>query len=79
MSSTVFVMNVGTDMNKNMEILCKGANGINRDTVIGKFNGMTGSSETATSEEDAMKWAILKENMINVYNTQACGILRKSA
>jgi len=79
MSSTVFVMNVGTDMNKNMEILCKGANGINRDTVIGKFNGMTGASETATSEEDAMKWAILKENMINVYNTQACGILRKSA
>ena len=59
MSSTVFIMNVGTGTGKNVEVLCKEANGLNRNSVIAKFNGMTGASETATSEEDAMKIAEL--------------------
>jgi hypothetical protein len=62
-----------------MEILCKEANGIKRDDVTAKINGLTGSSEMTLSEEDAMKYAMLKEDLMCVYNTQECGILRKTA
>jgi hypothetical protein len=79
MSSTLFIMNVGSGSNKNMEILCKEANGIKRDDVTAKINGLTGSSEMTLSEEDAMKYAMLKEDLMCVYNTQECGILRKTA
>lgn len=79
-SSTVFIMNVGVGSNLNMEIIAKGANGVNRSDVNAKFNGMTGeTSVTVTTEEDAMKVAMLKEDMFCIYNAMCCGILRPTA
>ncbi len=78
LSSTLFLMNLGSGSNLNMEILCKEANGLKRDEVTAKFNGMTGSSEMSVSEEDAMKYAMLKEDLMVIYNTQECGIIYKS-
>ena len=79
MSSTLYIMNIGSGANKNMEILCKEANGINRANVTAKYNGLTGSTEMSLSEEDAMKYAMLKEDLLCVYNTQECGVIYKSA
>lgn len=78
LSSTLFLMNVGNGSNMNMEILCKGANGINREMVTAEFNGLTGKSGQSLSEEDAMKYAMLKEDLMCIYNTQECGIIYKS-
>lgn len=78
LSSTLFLMNVGSGANMNMEVLCKGANGIDRSMVTAKLNGLTGSDEMVISEEDAMKYAMLKENLLAIYNTQECGIIYKS-
>jgi len=74
-SSTYFIMNVGDGANKNMEILCKEANGINRNEVTAKFNGLTGATEMSLTEEDAMKYAMLKEDLLVIYNTMECGII----
>jgi len=63
---------------KTMEILYKSANGVDRSNVEATFNGMTGASEMSLSEEDAGKYAMLKEDMLVVYNTQKCGIIRKT-
>ncbi len=79
-SSTVFIMNVGVGTNLNMEIVAKGANGFNRSEVNAKINGMTGSSEVGiTTEEDALKVAMLKEDLFAVINAMCCGILRPTA
>jgi hypothetical protein len=77
LSGSLFMMQLGKGANMNMETLCKEANGINRSRVIAKINGLTGSSELVQSEEDAMKYAILKENLMVIYNTQECGIIYK--
>ena len=74
-SSTYFIMNAGDGANKNMEILCKEANGIRRDDVTAKFNGLTGATEVSVTEEDAMKYAMLKEDLLVIYNTMECGII----
>ena len=68
-------MNAGDGANKNMEILCKEANGIRRDDVTAKFNGLTGATEVSVTEEDAMKYAMLKEDLLVIYNTMECGII----
>lgn len=78
MSSTYFVMYIGEGSNQNIEILHKAANGVNRSMVQAKLNGLTGATETTITEEDAMKFAILKQDMIVVYNTQVCGVIYKS-
>lgn len=78
-SSTFFIMNVGDGANQNMEILCKEANGLRRDEVSAKFNGLTGASEVSVSEEDAMKYALLKEDLLVIYNTMECGIIYPNA
>ena len=75
MSSTVFVMTIGSGSQKNMEIFHKAANGVNRSMVQAKLNGLTGASETSITEEDAMKFAILKQDMLVVFNTQTCGVI----
>jgi hypothetical protein len=63
---------------KNIEILAKGANGMNRAMVTKYINGLTGdNSVMTTSEEDAIKYAMLREDMIVVYNTTTCGIIHK--
>lgn len=76
-SQMVFMTtNVGTK--KNIEILAKGARGINRSMISAYLNGMTGDSKgTILSQEDAMTYAMLKENMIVVYNANLCGIINK--
>lgn len=79
MSSTVFIMNLGTGEGKNMEILHKSANGVNRQNVTATLNGLTGSSEMTVSESDSMKYAMLKEDLMVVYNTNECAILRKES
>lgn len=79
MSSTLFIMDVGSAEAMNMEILCKEANGIRRDEVTATINGLTGASEMSISEEDAKKYAMLKEDLLCVYNTNACGILKKNS
>ena len=58
-----------------MEILHKEGNGRNRQKVIANLSGMTGSSQTAITQEDADVYAILKQDMLVVYNTQLCGII----
>lgn len=78
MSSTYFLMNMGSGENKNMEILYKSANGVNRENVTARLNGLTGDTEMSVSEEDAMKYAMLKEDLMVIYNTQECGIIRKA-
>ncbi len=79
LSSTCFIMNLGDGANKNVEILHKAANGVDRSMVEAKLNGMTGAPETIITQEDAMLYAILKQDMICVYNTQLCGIIYPSA
>jgi len=76
-SSTAYILNLGQGENKNMEILYKAANGISRQNVTAKLNGLTGDTEMSVSEEDSMKYAMLKEDLLVIYNTQECGILRK--
>ena len=64
---------------KNIEILAKGARGVNRSLITKYLNGMTGDNESmALSEEDAIKYAMLKENLLVVYNSNLCGIINKA-
>lgn len=81
MSSMYVFLNLGGEgSSKNIEILNKGANGISRGNVTNYFNGMTGDpSKPALSEEDAIKYAILKQDLLMVYNTSSCGIIRKNS
>lgn len=61
----------------NMEILTKGAYGINRSMVTAYLNGMTGmDGKTAFSSVDAISYEMLKEDMIVCYDTTGCGIIR---
>jgi hypothetical protein len=39
------------------------------------LNGMTGAVGKILSQEDADVYAILKQDMLCVYNTQLCGII----
>lgn len=78
-SSTCFVLNLKAGTGKNIEILHKAANGVNRKMVEATLNGMSGSSETPISQEDATTYAILSQTMINVYDTQTCGMLYPGA
>lgn len=81
MSSTYVFLNLGGEgSSKNIEILAKGANGLSRGNVTAKFNGLTGdSSSPSLSEEDAKKYAILKQDLLMVYNTSSCGVIRKNS
>ncbi len=78
-SSMYLWMNMGGMSSRNVDVLTKGANGISRGNVSGYINGLTGSPELLQSEEDAIKYVYLKEDMAVVYNTTACGIINKSA
>ena len=61
-----------------MEILAKGARGIDRSMVTAYLNGMTGDSKMPIiSAEDAITYEMLKENLIVVYNSNICGIINK--
>jgi len=77
-SSMYLFLNMGTDNERNVDVLTKGANGISRGNITGYINGMTGSPETIMSEEDAVKYMYLKEDLAIVYNTTSCGIINHS-
>jgi hypothetical protein len=79
LSSTGFLLNLKAGTGRNMEILHKAANGVNRKLVEATLNGMSGSSEVPISQEDATTYALLSQTMINVYDTQTCGILYPGA
>ncbi len=77
-SSKMIFLTTSMNGKKNLEILSKGARGINRSLVSKYLNGLTGDPQSMTlSEEDAIKYAQLKENMIVVYNSNVCGIINK--
>lgn len=68
----------GSMMNKNIEILARGANGVNRSLVKSYVNGLTGwVAQKTTTGEDALAVHWLKENGIFVYDTTMCGIIHK--
>lgn len=76
LGSTCYFFPIGEGVDgKNMEILHKEGNGRNRNKVTANLNGMTGSSQTAITQEDADVYAILTQKMLAVYNTQLCGII----
>lgn len=72
----MFIDNATTPEGPNMEILGKGAYGINRTNVSGYINGITGDSRDMQTSVDAIEWNFLKEDGIFIYNTQSCGVLR---
>ena len=75
LSSTCFFWNLGDGADKNIEVLHKAANGIDRSNVEAKLNGMTGSSEVPVTQTDAMLYAVLQQTMIVMYNTKTSGII----
>lgn len=75
LSGTIFILPIGTEANMNMEILHKAAFGIDRSNVEAVLNGMTGAPEAIITQEDAKTFAVLKQDMLNVYNSQICGII----
>ena|SRR3990167_2745780 len=80
MSSTVFFIGMsksGSGDSPTMEILHKQANGLSRKMVEADFLGLTGKSGFVQSEQDANKYACLKQDMLVVYNTALCGIIYK--
>lgn len=80
MSSTYFGFTIGTGQNKNMDVFTKGGkNGYNRAFVTQDFNGMTGGPGNIVSESDSRKYAMLTEDMLVIYNTAKCGIIRKGS
>jgi len=62
----------------NIEILTKGAYGINRSMVETYINGLTGGSEKPLHSVDAVSFEMLKQDMIVVYNAMTCGIIHIS-
>lgn len=62
----------------NIEILTKGAYGINRSMVEAYIGGLTGGSEKPLHSVDAVSFEMLKQDMIVVYNAMTCGIIHIS-
>ena len=77
MSSTYIGGDLGSFMDSNIEIIPKGAYGINRSNVTATINGMTGLPGDAITEEDAWKMAMLKQDLVVIYNTKKWAIIRK--
>lgn len=75
LGSTVFMFPLNQGEDYNMEMLHKAANGVDRSFIEAKLNGMTGAAEAIISQEDAMTYAVLSQKMLNVYNTQLCGVI----
>lgn len=64
----------------NIEILGKGAYGINRTMNSFYLNGATGiNMGNLVTGRDALEFHMIKEDGIFVYNTRSCGIINKAA
>ncbi len=70
MSSNYIGGNLGVINDMNIEIIAKGAYGVNRSNVSATINGLTGMAGDSISEEDAWKMALLKEDLLVIYNTR---------
>jgi hypothetical protein len=79
MSSTYIGGDLGSFMDSNIEIIPKGAYGVNRSNITTTINGMTGLPGDAITEEDAWKMAMLKQDLLVIYNTKKWIIIRKGA
>lgn len=78
MSSTYIGGDLGSFMDANIEIIPKGAYGVNRSNVQTTINGMTGLPGDAITEEDAWTMAMLKQDLIVIYDSKKWAIIRKS-
>lgn len=67
---------------RNIEILGRGAYGVNRTMITGHLKGMTGMYKKMglpmVTSVDADEYHTLKEDMLVIYNTKCCGILHRS-
>jgi hypothetical protein len=78
-SSMMIFLDMGTVAGRsNIEIMTKGAYGINRSMVSAYLNGVTGDNRDVVSSTDAIEFNMLKEDGIFIYNTMSCGIIYKS-
>ncbi|MCC7514552.1 MAG: hypothetical protein IT212_07650 [Bacteroidia bacterium] len=79
-SGQYVALTMEVDGRKNVEILSKGAYGIDRSMLEIYLNGLTGiqTGGNIVSEEDALVFAMLRQDLIVVYNTTVCGIIHKS-
>jgi hypothetical protein len=68
----------GSISSPNIEIVTKGAYGINRSMVEAYLNGLTGADGQVLHSVDAIAYEMLKQDMINIYNTTSCGIINMS-
>ena len=74
----VFVdLSMDTTGRRNMEILGKGAYGINRTFMEHTINGMSGYNAPVVSPVDAVEINFLREDGLFVYNTKSCMIIRR--
>lgn len=78
MSNSYFFMAIGGKDTPTIEIMAKEANGVNRSWVAASLIGLSGSAGTVLSEQDADKYAMLREDLLAIYNTQCCGIAYKA-
>lgn len=78
MSNLYMFLDPGTFNSPNIEILTKGAHGINRSMVEAYINGLTGLDQKPLHSVDAVQFELLKQDMIVIYNTACCGLLRMS-
>ena len=78
MSSFGILLDIGSQQKPNMEIFYKSANGVNRKDVKAYINGLTGDAGTSVSEEDFNKFAMLKQELIVLYKTKTCALVRKA-
>lgn len=79
MSGSYMILGVNTTDKPTMEIMCKEANGVNRAHVEANYVGLTGSKGQVLSEVDADKVAMLKEDMLCLYNPSLFAMLYKAA
>lgn len=78
-SGSFIFLTMEVEGRSNVEILSKGAYGVDRSMVEGYLNGLTGINlGPILTEEDAIKYACLKQDLIVMYNTTVGGVLHKT-
>lgn len=74
----IFVdMSMDVNGRRNMEILGKGAYGINQTYMENIINGMSGYNAPVVSPVAAVEINFYRQDGLFVYNTKACGIIRR--
>lgn len=77
MSNTYYFLDATPDNTgkPNIEIRTKGREGVNRNMVYFYENGMTGEGKPENAK-DGKEFQMLKQNMLVIYNTKSCGIIK---